>query len=260
MDGPKVLTLDIENSPSRGYFWSIWKQNIGLNQIDKDWYMLTWAAKWHHEDEIMGDSIFHYKEEYKANPRSDYYILLSLRDLLDEADIVVGWNSKAFDIPKIQARMIESGMNPPTPFQQVDAMQIAKKNFKFTSNKLEFVAKVLGVGEKMKTGGFELWSDCMDGKAKAFKTMLEYNMVDVEITERVYDKLAPWSKSHPNHALYVDADERMCTVCGSENLRRKGFAYTNLGKFQRYLCNDCGKPLRGRKNLAGRDNLLTNVL
>ena len=104
MEGPKILTVDIENSPVRGYVWSLWKQNVGLNQIERDWYMLTWAAKWMHEDEVQGDSLIHYKDEFKAHPQSDYYILLSLRDLLDEADIVVGWNSKAFDIPKINAR------------------------------------------------------------------------------------------------------------------------------------------------------------
>ena len=264
MEGPKILTLDIENSPVRGYVWSLWRQNVALNQIERDWYMLTWAAKWMHEDEVQGDSIFHYKAEYKEHPESDYYILLSLRDLLDEADIVVGWNSKAFDIPKINARMIDWGIPMYSPFQQIDAMQIAKKQFRFTSNKLEYVSRKLGCGGKMETGGFELWSDCMNGKPEAWKKMLDYNMTDVIRTEDTYLKLRPWSKSHPNHSLYT-ADglansELMCNKCGSEALIRYGYAYTNLGKFQEYHCKGCGCYPRGRKNLKNLENVLTNVI
>jgi len=80
------------------------------------------------------------------------------------------------------------------------------------------------------------------------------------LTEQVYDKLAPWSKSHPNFGLYRDDDVKCCTVCGSENVYRDGHAYTQTGKFQRYKCGDCGKYLRSRKNVKDRDNLLTNVM
>jgi len=264
LEGPKILTVDIENSPTRAHVWGLWKQNVALSQIDRDWHLLTWAAKWMHEDFVLGDSMFHYKEEYKSHPQSDYYILLSLRDLLDEADIVVGWNSKAFDVPKINARMIEWGMEPPSPFQQIDAMQIAKKNFRFTSNKLQYVAQALGMGSKLDTGGFELWTSCMDGDPKAWAKMLEYNMMDVELTEDVYLALRPWSKSHPNYSLYVkdgvENREMMCNKCGSEDLVRYGYAYTNLGKFQEYHCKSCGCYPRGRKNLKNLENVLTNVI
>ena len=172
--------------------------------------------------------------------------------------------SKAFDIPKINARMIDWGIPMYSPFQQIDAMQIAKKQFRFTSNKLQYVANMLGVGRKMETGGFQLWADCMDGKADAWAMMLDYNMQDVVITEDTYLELRPWSRSHPNHSLYitdgVENRELMCNKCGSEDLIRYGYAYTNLGKFQEYHCKSCGCYPRGRKNLKNLENVLTNVI
>ena len=128
------------------------------------------------------------------------------------------------------------------------------------SNRLAFIAKTLGLGEKLDTGGHLLWTKCLRGDRLAWELMEEYNRQDVILTEQVYEKLAPWSKSHPNFGLYCDDDKPRCTVCGSTNLRRKGFAYTTVGQYQRYRCNVCGKHMRSRKQAEKRNNLLTNAI
>ena len=46
----------------------------------------------------------------------------------------------------------------------------------------------------------------------------------------------------------------VCPNCASSNLGKRGFTYTNVSKFQRYICKDCGAWSRGRSNLANRDN------
>ena len=43
---PKVLVFDIETSPLLARVWSIWQQNVGLNQLKEDWFILSYAAKW----------------------------------------------------------------------------------------------------------------------------------------------------------------------------------------------------------------------
>ncbi len=259
MTGPRILILDIENSPVLADVWSLWKTNVGINQINRDWYMLTWAAKWRGEDYVYSDALTHYPEDYAENPEDDFQILATIRDMLDEADVVVGHNSNRFDLPKIRARMVTHGIAPFSPVQEVDTLVFAKKMFKFTSNKLDFISQALGVGEKMDTGGHILWTGCMRGDKKSWAMMEEYNRRDVVITEEVYNKLAPWSKSHPNYALYSGLDVSCCGVCGSRELRREGHAYTNLGKFQKYQCKDCGKWMRSRRNVADRKSVLTNI-
>ena len=259
-DGPRTLILDIENSPILALVWKTWKENVSMDQIKKDWFMLSWAAKWRGDDYVYSDSLFNYRSHFNSNPDDDSKILLTLNDFLEEADIVIGHNSMKFDLPKIRSRMIGSGMKPFSPVQQVDTLRIAKRQFRFTSNSLAFIAKALGLGEKLDTGGFILWPECMRGVPAAWDKMVEYNEHDVVLTEQVYEMLAPWSTTHPNYGLYTDADCPVCVVCGSREIRREGFAYTNLGKFQRYQCKSCGKFMRARQNVAKRDSLLTSVM
>ena len=92
----------------------------------------------------------------------------------------------------------------------------------------------------------------MAGKEKAWNLMRKYNKQDVVITEKLYDKLLPWIPNHPNKGLHDDIDDA-CPNCAGTDLRREGFAYTSLGKYQQYQCRDCGKWLRSGKRLNGTD-------
>ena len=46
MNVAKILSLDIETAPAKVYCWGLWDQNIGINQIVEDGYVLCWCAKW----------------------------------------------------------------------------------------------------------------------------------------------------------------------------------------------------------------------
>ena len=43
----------------------------------------------------------------------------------------------------------------------------------------------------MENEGHELWLKCMAGNANAWKVMKRYNIQDVRVTEKLYDKLRP---------------------------------------------------------------------
>lgn len=250
---PKILVLDIETAPMIGAFWGLWKQNIGLKQLYNDWYILTYAAKWLGEEETYWDSLTSYKEEYKANPECDYMVLQSLRDLLDEADIIVAHNGAGFDIPKINARFLKYGILPPSPYKQVDTLRVVKKKFRLTSNKLEYVANYLGLGGKIKHQGFDLWTDCMKGDVKAWSDMIKYNIKDVTLLEEVYYRLLPWMDQHPNLALYYDNAKPRCPKCGGTHINYRGYAYTPMGKFHRFQCQDCGGWGRDRSSALSKE-------
>ena len=40
---PKILFLDIETCPIIADVWKLWDNNVGLNQIIKDWSIIAWA-------------------------------------------------------------------------------------------------------------------------------------------------------------------------------------------------------------------------
>ena len=173
-------------------------------------------------------------------------MLKSLHKLLDEADIVVTQNGIKFDIPKIYAKFIEYGIKPPSPFKNVDTCKIAKSVFGFSSNKLDDIGKLLKVGRKVNTGGFELWEGCMYGDIKCWNKMLKYCKNDVLLLERVYKKMLPFINSHPNRNYY--SEEKMnCPKCGSNKVKRSGYHYLSYGKRQRYECLNCGGWCSGDK-------------
>lgn len=261
----RILILDIETAPLSAYVWSLWKEARSTEFINNDWFMLSWAAKWYGDKKCMSDSLANYGKDF-VKREDDTPILSSLVALLDEADIVVAHNGKAFDIPKINTRLIMNGILPPSPYKMVDTLKVLKKNFKFTSNRLDFVAQqLLGVGKDAhkEFSGFELWRACLNGDKKAWKEMVKYNEKDVEILEGVYARLLPWIDSHPNVALINgDTNELHCRNCGSGHINFRGYAYTGVGKYRRYVCRECGGWGRERFTELSREEsrgVLTSV-
>jgi DNA polymerase elongation subunit (family B) len=230
----KILILDIETSPNVAYVWGAFKQNVGLNQLKENSYLMSFAAKWLGEGEVM----------YCENRHGDDTELVArLIQLLDEADIVIAHNAKKFDIPVIQGRAVIKGIKPPSPFKIIDTLLTARKEFRLFSNKLEYLAKVLKYAPKMshsKFPGFELWLQCLKQNDEAWAEMMEYNIQDVLTLEEVYLRLRPWMKQHPNVAVKEEAERTLCPKCGSHHIHFRGYYNTNVGKYRKFQCQSCG--------------------
>lgn len=254
--GPRVLTLDIETAPILGYVWSLWDQNVALNQIESDWYVLAWAAKW------LGDApgkVMYADQRSARDIEDDKKILQKIWKLLDEADIVITQNGKKFDEKKLNARFILNGMKPPSPYQHIDTCQIAKARFGFTSNKLEYLTSKLNTKyrklDHAKFAGFKLWRECLAGNPEAWREMEKYNRHDVLSTEELYLNLQPWASAanQINYNLYTDDITDICSCGKSGEWDRNGYRVTRSGKFQRYKCKNCGTHAQGKTNLFSKD-------
>lgn len=245
MPQPKILILDIETCPIEGNFWGLFDQNIGLNQITEDWSVLSYTAKW------LGAADFEYRDTGGRGPakvRDDSELLGHLWNLLDAADIVIGQNSRRFDVKKINARLIKGGWVPYSPIRQIDTLEMAKACAGFTSNKLEYLATVAGVEKDAhkQFPGYALWSECLKDNPAAWAEMRKYNPTDVASTEQVYLKLRPWYNKHPNLAIYYDDEKTRCPKCGSEHVSYSGSHHSNVSEYQVYTCHDCGGHSRTR--------------
>lgn len=248
----KVLLVDIETAPILARVWGIRDQNIGLNQIVKDWHLLSWSAKW------LGDpaSKIMYMDQRRSKViHNDKRIVKAIWKLIDEADILITQNGVRFDTKKLNARFVYHKLQPPSSYKQIDTCLIARKHFGFTSNKLEYLTDKLCTKYKKlqhkKFPGIELWNACLAGNPAAWDEMEKYNKHDVLSLEEVYTKLIPWESSI-NFSLYHEAGKAVCT-CGSTQFTKRGFFFTNVGKFQRYKCNKCGAETRDRTNLFEAD-------
>lgn len=259
MTRPKIITLDIETSPIIAYVWGLWKQNIGLPQIIRDWSILSFCAKTLGQPDVRYLDVSNQKDFY-----DDRKIMKALWKELDQADIIITQNGIRFDIKKINARFLSLGMPPPSPYKVIDTMVEAKNVAALTSNKLEWLAQALTDERKRNHGkfpGFLLWTECLKGNAEAWAEMREYNPQDVIATEEVYLQLRPWIQGHPNVNVYDDDETERCPNCGSDHVVKKGFRFTQVGKYPRFKCGDCGAWSRGgyTENTPGkRKSLLRN--
>ena len=247
--GPKVLLFDLETAPIIAHVWGLWDQNVGLNQIIKDWHILAWAAKWLGKKEII------YKDQrYAKSIQDDKALIKPLWSLLDEADIVITQNGKSFDQKRVFGRFIQNGFQKPSSFKHIDIKLVAKKHLFFPSYKLEYMAKALGCKNqkmtKRKFEGFELWSECLKGNPRAWEEMEKYNKLDVLVLEEVYHKLQPWDSS-VNFESYSTLEQMLCN-CGSMNFKRNGLYYGPTSVYERFKCNLCGAEKRSRKNIQKR--------
>lgn len=254
MEKSKILFLDIETKPSMYYIWSLFNEITSTEMQIEEWGILCVCAKWFKSKEVMSFALPDYPL-YKKEPDNDIEVLKAIHKVLDEAEIVIGHNLAAFDAKKLNARFIAHGIKPPSPYKIVDTCLAARKHFAFISNKLNDIAKFLKIGQKKHTGGFSLWRRCMHGDLSAWKTMVDYCKQDVRLTEKVYVKLLPYITNHPNMAVYMDTDNPTCPNCGSHKISKKGFAYTTIGKYQRTVCNNCGKWSKFRENLNKKQQI-----
>lgn len=243
-----ILLLDIETAPNIVYTWGLWQQNIAINQIDQPGYTLCWSAKWFDNDNIDFSSMRSGRDK----------MLSKIHKLLDKADVVVTYNGKKFDIPTLNKEFLLAGFPPPAPYKHVDLYQIVKSTFRFASNKLDWICQQLEIGKKLEHKGHELWVGCMSGNKEDWKVMEQYNRQDVVLLEDAYKIIRPWIRNHPSHGPVEGV--ACCPKCGSEEFQKRGFAYTQMFQYPRYVCTNCGGWFRGNKTtFRSKEERMANI-
>lgn len=243
MNQIKTLLLDIETAPNIADVWSLWNVNVNLNQLRQSSYTLCWAAKYLDEKTVF------FGAEWMNKPGYDF--LTTIYDLIGGADSVVTFNGDRFDIPTLNKDFLLNHLGPPPPYKSIDLYKTVKKQFRFPSNKLQYVATALEIGSKVPHEGHDLWVKVMAGDKKAQRDMKKYCIGDVfPLLEKLYYRVLPWIPGHPNGNLYSGTAVDTCGRCGYF-LSPRGFAYTSVGKFQRYRCNSCGGWSRDTKRVEG---------
>lgn len=239
MTDQKILVLDVETSPLLVHVWQLKDQFVGLNQMVQDWHIMAAGAKW------LGEpaSRIKYYDQRNLKAGNDLPILRELWELLDQADVVITQNGKAFDSKKINARFMLNGMPPPSPYKHLDTYLIAKNAASFTSHSLEYLSERFCVKYKKlshgKFPGLSLWVECLKGNKAAWAEMKEYNIHDVLATEELYMKIRAWV---PVTAPKLYNTLLKCSICGFK-AQRRGQELKGKTMVQRVQCQNpaCGK-------------------
>lgn len=239
---PKVLLIDIETTPMQVHCWGTWKQRIGHEQVINDWFMLSYSVKWLFDSKVHGSVL----TSEEAINKDDSRIARELWKYFDQADVLIGHNILGFDLPKAQTRFLINKLVPPSPSRVIDTLTVARQNFRFASNKLDYIGQLLLNDKKIHTE-YQLWLRCLEGDKKSLQEMLTYNKKDVLLLEEAYVFLRPYIKSHPNMGIYQESLEPSCPTCGSANIDECGHYSTSVNRYLAFRCKDCGAICRSRK-------------
>jgi len=229
----RILLIDIETTPHLAWTFDLRNVTIPQDHIVQPSRILCFSAMWYGEEEV---------EFWDMRDEDSMY--LRLWQLLDEADAVVHFYGKRFDVPMVKGELWQRDFYPPAPFGQIDLWETARKQFKLASNRLAYISQLVG-SSKAKHEGFSLWLRCMEGDEDAWAQMEEYNKQDVRAMVPVYESFLPWITNHPSYGAHTG--KSVCPNCGGHEFVRQGFRTTRTGRYRRFQCRGCGTWSSGTK-------------
>lgn len=231
----KRLFFDIETSPNIGLFWEAgYKKNIDYSNIIQERAIICICYKW--EDE---------KEVHSLNwdsKQNDKAMLEKFINVANVATELVGHNGDKFDLAWIRTRCLFHSISMFPTYTTIDTLKIARSKFKFNSNRLNYIADFLGIGQKIKTE-FNLWKNILLHKdKKAMEDMIKYCKKDVILLEKVFKALNTHIESKSHYGVLFGQYKGTCPECGSDDLAGAGRRTTASGVVKlRYQCKNCNK-------------------
>jgi hypothetical protein len=234
---PRILFIDIETKPALIYSFGIRDQHITHGQIKEDGGVICVGYKWAGERKttVLTEWELGYSEMIRRT-----------HELLCEADMISSYNGVSFDMPKLMGCFLREGLPPPPPLTQVDIYKAVRK-MGFICNKLAYVAPLLGLGDKLKHEGLDMWKAVMEGCPKARRKMARYCAQDVRLLEDIYLKVRPYVQNHPHMGM---TGAHQCGACGSHRTQSRGVRRTKASFITRIHCQNCGSWQDGARVTA----------
>ena len=235
MTGRKIRRLfwDIETSPDVVFSWRAGhKITIDPESILKERAIICIAWKWEDEDEVHCLTWDH-----RQNDRA---MLKAFLAVAAEADELVAHNGDRFDIAWFRTRCLFHGLPTLPAFKTVDTLKWAKGLYYFNSNRLDYIAKFLGLERKHKTGR-ALWHRVvLDNDREALVQMVEYCKQDVLVLQQVWTKLRLSARPATHAGVLAGEANWSCPHCGSTNVRKSKTRVSAAGVASHQMrCNGC---------------------
>lgn len=230
----KRLYFDIETSPNIVYSWNIgYNLNIDYNNIIQERAIICVCYKWEGDDEV------HYIHWNKGNDKTLVY---QFYNVITKADEVVGHNGDNYDLKWFRTRCLYHGIANMPDFKSIDTLKVSRSNFRFNSNRLDYIGQFFNLGKKTSTN-FDLWKRItMDNDRQALKEMIDYCCNDVILLEKVYKKLQGYMKNKTHAGLLKGKSKCSCPSCASDNTHVNKSVISALGMEKKQMkCNNCGK-------------------
>lgn len=240
---PKILIWDVETSPVKAWIWRTGtKINVSHDMIvdGQQTDIICICYKWHGEKKV-------HSLDWGLKKQDSSKMIEEFTKVIESADVVLAHNGDSFDMKHFNTQRLLKGQDPISWPTSEDTLKMVRKHFKFTSNRLDYLSRTLVGGGKDRMT-FRDWVDIVDYKsAKALKKMIKYCKKDVELLDQLFTKIKPYVDLKVNRSIIKNNHREGCPNCGSTELRKRGFALTRAGKYQRYQCKSCGYVHKSHK-------------
>lgn len=233
---PRVLIYDIETSLQPVAVFDL-RDNDYINHenILGERHLVSMCWKWLGESKVHSVSLLDDPKRFDRDHHDDYHITKVAHDVMSQADVIVAHVGDQFDKKYVNTRILFHGLSALPPIPSIDTKKVASNNFRFNSNRLDYIGRYLGLGCKIKTDR-ELWLDVMRGSRKAIKEMVTYNKQDVILLEKVFIRLTPYMPNYINREIFGGVG---CPRCGSLNYQSRGTHKAISRVYRRWQCQDC---------------------
>lgn len=245
MPEPKIVLWDIETTHNLVAVFKLFGEDyISPDNLLQERYIVCAAWKDLGKTAVSAVSTLDDPKRFAKDPHDDYHVVKTLHAVLSDADVIIAHNGDKYDIKFTEGRMLFHGLSPLPPIVKIDTLKVAKDRFLFNSNKLDYLGSFLKVGRKKPTTG-GLWLRVLQGDKAAVKEMVTYNKQDVELLERVFEKLRPYVANHISRQLFGQTTG--CPRCGSVKVQSRGTHRATTRVYQRFQCQGCGGWFRNLK-------------
>jgi len=229
------LYFDCEVSANVGLFWqSGYKLQIGTENIIKERAIICICYKWEDDNDV-------YYLQWDSK-QDDKKLLQEFINVANTADELVGHNGDKFDLAWIRTRCLFHNIQMFPTYNTIDTLKVARSKFRFNSNRLDYIGKFLGLGQKNHTN-FDLWKDIMlKNCKKAMNTMIDYCIQDVVLLEKVHKALNNHIPSKTHYGVIFGQDRGSCPECGSDDIviNKRRTTASGVKKIQ-FICKTCFK-------------------
>lgn len=161
--------------------------------------VLTAAIQFYGPDELVTFRADEYKDWNKGLRSDDREIVSDILASLEKADIVIAHNGVGFDMAFLRTRAIMHKLPVVHPRKIVDPVLLARRTFRFHSNRLDAIAQMLGCDFQKTPLAPKYWIKAMgDGDKESLDYIMEHNIADVFVLEEVARTVMPYIKTIDN--------------------------------------------------------------
>lgn len=230
----KRLFFDIEVSPNIGFFWQPGhKISISYENIIQERAIICICYKWESDKKVQS-----LQWDSKQNDKA---MLQEFIKVANEADELIGHNGDRFDLTWIRTRCLFHNIPVFPQYTTIDTLKFARAKFRFNSNRLDYIGKFLGIGQKLHTG-FQLWADIVLRKCDtSMNKMVKYCKQDVILLQEIFFKLNNYIPAKTHFGVKNGYDKISCPECGGPTKINLTRTSATGAKRQQRQCKDCGK-------------------